>query len=34
MKPTGDKDKDMLFIQNQFKDLSGKIPENYNPKIR
>ena len=32
--PTGDQHKDMLFIQDQFKDLSGKIPENYNPKIR
>jgi len=32
--PTGDIDKDMLFIQNQFKDLQGKIPENYNPIIK
>ena len=32
--PTGNIDKDMLFIQNQFKDLKGKIPENYNPVIR
>ncbi len=33
LKPTGDIKKDMLFIQNQFKDLTGKIPENYNPII-
>jgi 1-acyl-sn-glycerol-3-phosphate acyltransferase len=32
--PTGDIDKDMLFIQNQFKDIKGKIPENYNSIIR
>ena len=32
--PSGDIDKDMLFIQNQFKDIKGKIPENYNPIIR
>lgn len=31
---TGDIDKDMLFIQNQFKDLQGKIPERYNSVIR
>ena len=31
---TGDIDKDMLFIQNQYKDVEGKIPENFNPKIR
>jgi 1-acyl-sn-glycerol-3-phosphate acyltransferase len=31
---TGDIDKDMLFIQNKFKDLRGKIPGNYNPVIR
>ena len=31
---TGDIDKDMLFIQNQFKEVKGKIPENYNPIIR
>ena len=34
MKPTGDMDTDMLFIQNQFKNFKGKIPENYNPIIR
>tara|TARA_B100001758_G_scaffold121463_1_gene104447 strand:+ start:866 stop:1417 length:552 start_codon:yes stop_codon:yes gene_type:complete len=32
--PTGDINKDMIFIQNQFKDIEGKIPENYNPLIR
>ena len=32
--PTGDIDKDMFFIQNEFKDIEGKIPENYNPIIR
>ena len=31
---TGDIDKDMLFIQNHFKEVKGKIPENYNPIIR
>tara|TARA_B100001250_G_scaffold408319_1_gene430522 strand:- start:308 stop:823 length:516 start_codon:yes stop_codon:yes gene_type:complete len=31
---TGNIDKDMLFIQNQFKGLQGKIPERYNPVIR
>ena len=25
--------KDMLFIQDQFKNIEGKIPENYNPII-
>jgi 1-acyl-sn-glycerol-3-phosphate acyltransferase len=30
---TGDIDKDMSFIQNQFKDIKGKIPKNYNPRI-
>ena len=32
--PTGDIHKDMTFIQDQFKDIQGKIPENYNPVIR
>jgi 1-acyl-sn-glycerol-3-phosphate acyltransferase len=32
--PTGDIDKDMIFIQNQFKDINGRIPEHYNPIIR
>jgi len=32
-KPTGNFENDMSFIQNQFKDIKGKIPENYNPKI-
>ena len=32
--PTGDINKDMLFIQNEFKDIKGKIPENYNSIIR
>jgi len=31
--PTGDINKDMIFIQSQFKDVEGKIPENYNPVI-
>ena len=31
---TGDIDHDMLFIQNQFKDLKGKVPEKYNSVIR
>ena len=31
--PTGDFNKDMKFIESQFKDSVGKIPENYNPKI-
>lgn len=31
---TGDIEKDMLFIQNCFKDVKGKVPGNYNPKIR
>lgn len=26
-------EKDMLFIQNYYKDIQGKNPENYNPKI-
>ena len=32
--PTGDIDADMLFIQNQYKDIQGCIPEKYNPIIR
>ena len=31
--PCGDFEKDMLFIQEQYKDVKGKIPENYNPEI-
>jgi 1-acyl-sn-glycerol-3-phosphate acyltransferase len=31
--PCGDFEKDMLFIQEQYKGVKGKIPENYNPKI-
>ena len=31
--PTDDIEKDMLFIQEQFKNIEGKIPENYNPII-
>ena len=31
--PCGDFEKDMLFIQEQYKDVKGRIPENYNPKI-
>ena len=30
---TNDIEKDMLFIQDQFKNIQGKIPENYNPNI-
>jgi 1-acyl-sn-glycerol-3-phosphate acyltransferase len=30
---TGDFEKDMLFIQKQYTYVTGKIPENYNPKI-
>ncbi len=26
-------EKDMLFIQEQYKGVKGKIPENYNPEI-
>ena len=33
LKPTGNMDKDFKIIQDQFKDITGKIPENYNPKI-
>ena len=32
--PSGDFEKDMCFIQNQFKDFKGKIPENYNNIIK
>lgn len=32
--PTGDINQDMIFIQDQFKNIEGKIPENYNPIIR
>lgn len=31
--PSGDFEKDMLFIQEQYKDKVGKYPENYNPQI-
>lgn len=31
--PTDDIEKDILFIQDQFKSIEGKIPENYNPII-
>jgi len=30
---TGDVEKDMLFIQQQYANVVAKIPENYNPKI-
>jgi 1-acyl-sn-glycerol-3-phosphate acyltransferase len=30
---TGDFEKDMLFIQQQYANIIGKIPENYNEKI-
>ena len=32
--PTGDIENDIQFIQNQFKNIKGKIPENYNAIIR
>lgn len=32
--PTGNIDDDMLFIQDQFKNIEGKKPENYNKIIR
>ena len=32
--PTLDIEKDMLFIQEKYKDIKGCIPENYNPIIR
>ena len=31
--PTGNIIEDLDFIQSKFKDIKGKIPENYNPKI-
>lgn len=31
--PTGNINKDMLFIQDKYKDMKGKIPEYYNPEI-
>ena len=30
---TGDIDRDMLFIQKCFKEVKGKVPQNFNPKI-
>ena len=33
LKPSGDIEKDLDFIQDQYKDIKGKTPENYNPKI-
>jgi 1-acyl-sn-glycerol-3-phosphate acyltransferase len=30
---TGDFEKDMLFIQQKYENVTGKTPENYNPKI-
>ncbi|MBT6699576.1 MAG: acyltransferase, partial [Flavobacteriales bacterium] len=33
LKPTGNMEEDFKIIQDQFKDVTGKIPENYNPKI-
>lgn len=29
--PTGDIEKDFLFFHNYYKDIKGKIPENFNP---
>ena len=31
--PSGDFEKDMKFIENSYKNVVGKITENYNPKI-
>lgn len=31
--PSGDFEKDMQFIENSYKNVVGKIAENYNPKI-
>ena len=31
--PSGNFEKDMLFIQDKYKDIKGKIPEYYNAKI-
>lgn len=31
--PTGDFNKDFQIIQDFYKDLKGKVPENYNPQI-
>ena len=30
-KPTGNIEKDMIFIRNKFKHLEGKIPSNFCP---
>ena len=32
--PSGNFEKDICFIENQFKDFKGKIPDNYNPIIK
>ena len=32
-KPSGNFEKDMLFIQGKYENVKGKIPEYYNPKI-
>ena len=31
--PSGNFEKDMLFIQEQFANFQGKVPENYNSTI-
>ena len=33
LKPTRNMEEDFKIIQDKFKDVVGKIPENYNPKI-
>jgi len=33
LKPTGNLEKDFDFIQKKYKDILGRIPENYNEKI-
>jgi len=32
-KPNGNFEEDMLFIQEKYKNVKGKTPENFNPKI-
>ncbi len=32
-KPTGNREVDFLHIENVYKEIPGKFPENYNPKI-
>ena len=32
--PSGNIDSDLSVIENHFKNLTGKVPANYNPKIK